>query len=91
MARRSDEVDLNPFAPNAIKEQSTRRFSTDQERANVAPELAQLRQEGYVILPRLIDQSKVQEVAVEFERCRPIRRWAIASSAATQHSEFTIK
>jgi len=68
MARRSDEVDLNPFAPNAIKEQSTRRFSTDQERANVAPELAQLRQEGYVILPRLIDQSKVQEVAVEFER-----------------------
>ena len=68
MVRRSDEVDLNPFAPNAIKEQSTRRFSTDQERANVAPELAQLRQEGYVILPRLIDQSKVQEVAVEFER-----------------------
>ena len=68
MVARSEEVDRNPFAPKAIQEQSTRRFSTEQERTNVAAEIEQMRRDGYVILPRLIDLAKVQEIAEEFER-----------------------
>ena len=68
MVARSEELDRNPFAPKAIQEQSTRRFSTEQERATAAPELTQLKRDGYVILPRLIDQAKVREVAAEFDR-----------------------
>ena len=68
MVARSEEVDRNPFAPKAIEEQSTRRFSTEQERASVASELMQLKRDGYVILPRLIHQTKVREVAAEFDR-----------------------
>ena len=46
----SREVDHNPFSPEAIAEQSTRRFTTDADRAQFRDELELLRRDGYVII-----------------------------------------
>ena len=68
MAERSEAVDLNPFSPQSIEEQSTRRFTTSEERAAVAAELSKLRTEGYVILNDVLTSDKVAGIKAEFDR-----------------------
>ncbi len=68
MARRSAELDLNPFAPEAIAQQSTRRLSTPEMRERMRDALESLRRDGYVVLPGLISGDKIQAVREEFDR-----------------------
>lgn len=66
--KRSEFVDRNPFAPESIEEQSTRRLSTAEERDAVSAPLAQLREDGYTIFHNLIDERTLDEIKAEFVR-----------------------
>ena len=68
MAIRSELADRNPFDPKLTQEPSTRRFSTEKERADAASDLEKMKRDGYVIFPDLINRAKTREVAEEFER-----------------------
>ena len=66
MTTRSELADRNPFDPKLTQEPSTRRFSTEKERTDVASDLKKMKRDGYVIFPDLINQAKTKEIAEEF-------------------------
>ncbi len=65
----------NPFTKQSQAEQADRFFSTAQERAAVAPQLAQMREQGYVVLPHAITAEQAEEVAEEIRRLNEDTPW----------------
>ncbi len=62
------EINRNPFSPAAQAIETTKRFSSASERAAMAPALEQLRRNGYVILERHLDPSRLESIRAEFAR-----------------------
>jgi ectoine hydroxylase-related dioxygenase (phytanoyl-CoA dioxygenase family) len=60
-------VGHDPFAGDEIT-RSARRLTTDEQRATVAGPLAQLREQGWAVLPGLLSPQERGEVAAELER-----------------------
>lgn len=62
-----EELDINPFSPEAQKIEKTKRFSTPAERTAVADLTERLGRDGYVIMARAIDSEKVDLIRDEFD------------------------
>lgn len=57
-----EAIDTDPFGEEAIGHARARRLTTDEQRRAVQGELAQLREEGYVVLPGVLEGDRLAEV-----------------------------
>lgn len=60
-------LDTNPLSPEAMEFEKTKRFSTPEDRAAMAAEIAALDRDGYVIVKDLISPDKVAEIRAAFD------------------------